>query len=78
LLDLSPNPRSANASTSLRAILLPATLVADIKAFLETVSKGRKAILVAHDWGGLWILAIIYFTLAVISAFLVKRRLVHG
>ncbi|HEV2624245.1 MAG TPA: ABC transporter permease [Xanthobacteraceae bacterium] len=33
---------------------------------------------VAHDWRGLWVLAIIYFTLAVISAALVKRRLVHG
>src|SRR5436309_1071065 len=33
---------------------------------------------VAHDWGGLWVLAIIYFTLAVISAALVKRRPVHG
>ncbi|MFL6824247.1 MAG: ABC transporter permease, partial [Xanthobacteraceae bacterium] len=33
---------------------------------------------VAHDWRGLWCLAIVYFTLAVISAFLVKRRLVHG
>jgi pimeloyl-ACP methyl ester carboxylesterase len=28
------------------------TLVADIKAFLAAVSKGKKAILVAHDWGG--------------------------
>jgi ABC-2 type transport system permease protein len=33
---------------------------------------------VAHDWRGLWVLAIIYFTLAVISAFVVKRRQVHG
>jgi ABC-2 type transport system permease protein len=33
---------------------------------------------VAHDWLGIWCLAIIYFTLAVISAFLVKRRQVHG
>ena len=32
---------------------------------------------VAHDWRGLWVLAIIYFTLAVISAALVKRRPVH-
>ena len=33
---------------------------------------------VAHDWRGLWVLAIIYFTLAVISAALVKRRPMHG
>jgi ABC-2 type transport system permease protein len=33
---------------------------------------------VAHDWRGLWALAVIYFALAVISAFVVKRRQVHG
>ena len=33
---------------------------------------------VVHDWRGLWCLAAIYFALAVISAFLVKRRQVHG
>jgi ABC-2 type transport system permease protein len=33
---------------------------------------------VARDWRGLWALAIIYFALAVISAFLVSRRRVHG
>jgi ABC-2 type transport system permease protein len=33
---------------------------------------------VAFDWRGLWCLAIIYFALAVISAALAKRRLVHG
>ena len=33
---------------------------------------------VAHDWRGLWCLAIIYFALAVISAYLVKRRRRHG
>jgi len=33
---------------------------------------------VAHDWRGLWSLAIIYFVLAVISAVLAKRRQVHG
>jgi ABC-2 type transport system permease protein len=33
---------------------------------------------VARDWKGLWILAIVYFGLAVISAVLVKRRHVNG
>jgi ABC-2 type transport system permease protein len=33
---------------------------------------------VAHDWQGLWCLAIIYFVLAVISAAFLKRRRVHG
>ena len=33
---------------------------------------------VAHDWLGLWVLAVVYFALAVTSAFVVKRRLRHG
>jgi ABC-2 type transport system permease protein len=33
---------------------------------------------VARDWRGLWLLAIIYFTLAVMSAFFVKRSQAHG
>jgi ABC-2 type transport system permease protein len=33
---------------------------------------------VARDWRGLWILALVYFSLAVISAALVKRRQAHG
>jgi ABC-2 type transport system permease protein len=33
---------------------------------------------VARDWGGLWCLAVIYFALAVTSAFLAKRKLAHG
>jgi ABC-2 type transport system permease protein len=33
---------------------------------------------VVHDWRGLWCLAVIYFALAVMSAFLVKRRQMHG
>jgi ABC-2 type transport system permease protein len=33
---------------------------------------------VAHDWGGLWFLAIAYFSLAVASAALVLRRRTHG
>jgi len=33
---------------------------------------------VAHDWRGLWALAIVYFALAVMSAFFRKRRQVNG
>ncbi len=33
---------------------------------------------VAHDWRGLWCLAIMYFALAVISIILVRRRRAHG
>jgi ABC-2 type transport system permease protein len=33
---------------------------------------------VAHDWRGLWLLAAAYFALAVLSAFIVKRRRRHG
>jgi ABC-2 type transport system permease protein len=33
---------------------------------------------VAHDWRGLWFLAVIYFALAVMSAALIKRRQAHG
>ena len=33
---------------------------------------------VVRDWRGLWILALVYFVLAVISAALVKRRQAHG
>jgi ABC-2 type transport system permease protein len=33
---------------------------------------------VASDWRGLWGQAIVYFALAVMSAFLVKRRHMHG
>ena len=33
---------------------------------------------VARDWRGLWILAASYFTIAALSAFLIKRRQAHG
>lgn len=33
---------------------------------------------VAHDWRGLWLLAIVYFVLAVMSAQIVTRRRVHA
>jgi ABC-2 type transport system permease protein len=33
---------------------------------------------VAHDWRGLWILAIIYFLLAVMSTYVITRRQLHA
>jgi ABC-2 type transport system permease protein len=33
---------------------------------------------VAHDWRGLWALAVVYFALAVVSAYVVKRRQAHA
>jgi ABC-2 type transport system permease protein len=33
---------------------------------------------VAHDWRGLWLLAIVYFLLAVMSAYVVTRRRLHA
>jgi ABC-2 type transport system permease protein len=33
---------------------------------------------VVHDWRGLWLLAIVYFLLAVVSAHIVTRRRVHA
>jgi ABC-2 type transport system permease protein len=33
---------------------------------------------VARDWRGLWALTVIYFALAVLSAFLIRRRQAHG
>jgi ABC-2 type transport system permease protein len=33
---------------------------------------------VLRDWRGLWCLTVIYFALAVLSAFLVKRKQAHG
>jgi ABC-2 type transport system permease protein len=33
---------------------------------------------VAHDWRGLWALTVVYFALAVMSTFFVKRRQAHA
>jgi ABC-2 type transport system permease protein len=33
---------------------------------------------VAHDWRGLWLLAVVYFVLAVISAHMIMRRRAHA
>jgi ABC-2 type transport system permease protein len=39
---------------------------------------GASLVEVAHDWRGLWLLAIVYFLLAVVSAHIVTRRRVHA
>jgi ABC-2 type transport system permease protein len=49
-----------------------------IDGIVRIAQLGANLWEVAHDWRGLWSLAIIYFALAVISAGLVKRRQVHG
>jgi ABC-2 type transport system permease protein len=49
-----------------------------IDALVRTNQMGASIWEVSRDWIGLWCLALIYFTLAVISAFAMKRRQVHG
>ncbi len=49
-----------------------------IDGLVRSNQLGASVWEVPRDWMGLWCLALIYFVLAVISAFAVKRRLVHG
>jgi ABC-2 type transport system permease protein len=49
-----------------------------IDAIVRVGQLGASLWDVAHDWRGLWLLAIGYFALAVISARLVKRRQANG
>jgi ABC-2 type transport system permease protein len=49
-----------------------------IDAIVRVGQLGASLWDVAHDWRGLWLLAIGYFALAVISAHLVKRRQANG
>ncbi|HEX4555115.1 MAG TPA: ABC transporter permease [Xanthobacteraceae bacterium] len=56
--------------------IFPSDLAID--AIVRVDQLGASLWEVARDWRGLWILALAYFVLAVISATLVKRRLAHG
>jgi ABC-2 type transport system permease protein len=59
------------------AYIFPADLAID--GMVRLNQMGANLWEVARDWRGLWGLAIVYFTLAVISAALVRRRQVaHG
>jgi ABC-2 type transport system permease protein len=70
-------PREAIPKPVLTAgYVFPSDLAIDGMVRIDQLGASLSEL--AHDWRGLWVLAIIYFTLAVISAALVKRRLVHG
>jgi ABC-2 type transport system permease protein len=56
--------------------IFPADLAID--GLVRSNQLGASIWEVSRDWMGLWSLALIYFVLAVISAFVVKRRRVHG
>ena len=49
-----------------------------IDGLVRTNQLGAGIWEVSRDWMGIWCLALIYFVLAVISAFAVKRRRAHG
>jgi ABC-2 type transport system permease protein len=69
-------PREAIPKPVLAAsYVFPSDLAIDGMVRIDQL--GATLLEVAHDWRGLWVLAIIYFTLAVISTALVKRRPVH-
>jgi ABC-2 type transport system permease protein len=70
-------PREAipAAATALSRVF-PADFAID--GLVRTNQLGASIWEVSRDWTGLWCLALIYFALAVISAFAVKRRQVHG
>jgi ABC-2 type transport system permease protein len=70
-------PREAipAAATTLGHIF-PADFAID--GLVRTNQLGAGFWEISRDWWGLWCLALIYFALAVISAFAVKRRQVHG
>jgi ABC-2 type transport system permease protein len=65
-------PESVQAAT----YIFPSDLAID--GLVRINQLGASLWEVARDWRGLWLLSIIYFALAVISAALVKRRHVHG
>jgi len=70
-------PREAIPKPVLAAgYLFPSDLAID--GIVRIGQLGASLWEVAHDWRGLWVLAVVYFALAVMSAFLVKRRRLHG
>jgi ABC-2 type transport system permease protein len=56
--------------------IFPSDLAIDGIVRIEQLGAGLWE--VARDWHGLWILAVVYFALAVMSAFFVRRRQAHA
>jgi ABC-2 type transport system permease protein len=70
-------PREAIPKPVLAAgYLFPSDLAID--GMVRIDQPGATLWEVAPDWRGLWGQAIVYFALAAVSAFLVKRRRMHG
>jgi ABC-2 type transport system permease protein len=69
-------PRSHSQEGAACGLHLPSNFAID--GIVRIDQLGASLWEAVRDWRGLWTLAIIYFVLAVMSAFLVKRRPVHG
>jgi ABC-2 type transport system permease protein len=70
-------PREAIPEPVLAAgLIFPADMAID--GIVRINQLGAHLWEVAHDWLGLWILTIVYFTLAVISAHVLRRKHVQG
>src|SRR5262249_34469627 len=71
------SPREAIPAPALAAgRIFPTELAID--GIVRINQLGASLGEVAGDWRGLWVLVIVYFALAVISAHVVKRRRAHG
>jgi ABC-2 type transport system permease protein len=70
-------PREAIPAPILTAgRIFPADLAID--GIVRINQLGAHLWEVAHDWAGLWLLTVVYFTLAVVSTYALRRRHVHG
>ena len=70
-------PREAlPESVRVAGLVFPADFATD--GLVRINQLGARLWDVAHAWGGLWFLAIVYFGLAVMSAHLVNRRWANG
>jgi len=70
-------PREAiPESVRVAGMVFPADLAID--GIVRIDQLGARLWDVGHDWGGLWLLAVVYFALAVTSAAVVQRRRKSG